>query len=379
MKPGVFSAEAARDLSEADWDVFNHLTSVELSEGERDMARNPGLCAPEAKEFLAVHWHPEWIPLKLIDERLRKAFPAAENFLAIPTQHNKVLRFGPWAGVEADAYDQACQKVQLLIHFRADRLERAGAFISMMERTYNYRAHQLLDIVNRLAEAEAASSKLRSSLSSLKGAVSEDAARMAQFYAIRLKTLLDKSGILNGSERDELLKNRLLPDFMQRRSAPEEAALLDQALLFIKAVKKTVKAELKPEAFYSPRELIEEARSFGAGVVIPHPPIFWPILLADLDVDGWEIWNPSTPDHALFLAEALARANAGPRRRKLLAFMGDDTHMSSKIREAEKKSAKKQEIGFQESWQNPEIAKALRENSQSLVQTINEYRERLLA
>ncbi len=366
----VFSPKAAeRGVSEKDRAVFQRLTSVELSAEERLMAGTPSRAFPEETEFLAVHWHPEWIPLDLVGERLKKSFPAAANFLSIPTQHNKVMVFGQWAGVEADAYDRDYgQKIQLLVHFRADRLAEAGTFIGMMDRTYNYRAHQLLDILNRLAGPDEAAPRIFKSSKS----INSEAVQMARFYAVRLRTLIEGSGLL-GSDRDEMLKNRLLTDFMQRRVKPKHSALLEQALFFIKAVKKSVKAELSPDAFYSPQELIEEARSFGAGVVIPHPPVFWPILLSDLDVDGWEVWNPSTPDQAVFLTEALARANERPGRRKLLAFMGDDTHMSSKIRQAEgdKKTAAGPEIGFQEAWSDPAMAAVLRRTGQSRTNTIN--------
>ncbi len=379
-----FSPRAAeRNISEKDWAVFQRLTSVKLNAEERLMAETPQRLDGEETEFLAVHWHPEWIPLGLIEKRLQKSFPAAVNSLAIPTQHNKVMVFGQWAGVEADVYDRAYgQKVQLLIHFRADRLAGAGTFINMVERTYNYRAHQLLDILRSLSEPEEAAPRILSSLSdqkmSPKKSITSEAVQMARFYAIRLRALIEMSGI-QGSDRDEMLKNRLLTDFMQRRVKARQAALLEQALCFIKAVKKSVKAELSPEAFYSPQELIEEARSLGAGVVIPHPPLFWPILLSGLDVDGWEVWNPSTPDQAVFLTEALARANERPRKRKLLAFMGDDTHMSAKIRQTlgDKKAAGP-EIGFQEAWRNPAVAGALQKARQSRANTINEYRNRLL-
>ncbi len=375
--PDIFNPDRAADLDEEDWRQFHHLTSVELTAGETELAASPGRAAPESRAYLATHWHPEWIPLDLIRRRLDTAFPRAENSLAIPTQHNRVLTFGPWAGVEADAYDRRYGlKVQLLVHFAADRRPRASAFLAMMDRTYNYRAHQLLDILGRLAEPDAASLNVQKAL---KCSVTETALRMARFYAIRLRTLIERSGILGGPA-DEMLKNRLLPDFLQARSSPAHRALAEQALMVIGAVKKTVKTGLNPEAFHSPEEIIEEARSLGGGVVIPHPPIFWPILLADLDVDGWEVWNSSTPHHTVFLLEALDRANQARRgRRRLLAFMGDDTHLSGKIRPArsEEKDSANREIGFQDPWFDPAVQTVLERTGQSLIGTLNEYRTRL--
>ncbi|MDR0882615.1 MAG: hypothetical protein LBP55_08740 [Candidatus Adiutrix sp.] len=371
------SDHSALALDEDDWLHFNHLTSLALNDEERRLAGRPDRLAPQAEEYLAVHWHPEWAPLDLIRQRLDLAFPRATNYLAIPTQHNRVLSFGPWAGVEADAYDRAYNmKVQLLIHFPAARLPKATAFLAMMDRTYNYRAHQLLDILARLAEPDdrAAQTQL-----ALRHSVTEPAVQLARANALRLKTLIDRSGLI-GSGRDEMLKNRLLPDFILARTGPSPSPLVEQALIYITAIQKTVKADLSPQEFYTPQEVIEEARSLGGGVVIPHPPQFWPILLSGLDIDGWEVWNPSTPRHTLFLLEALARFNDARRgRRQLLAFMGDDTHMSAKFRlkPGADQNTGRREIGFQEPWTDPAISALLDQTGQSLTRTINEYRQRL--
>lgn len=366
---------AVYDINEKDWQRFDHLTSVNLNEEECEMAAKPDQTAPQAHDCLAVHWHPEWAPLDLIARRLAHSFPMADNSLIIPTQHNRILTFGPWAGVEADVYDRNCKmKVQLLLHFSASRLPQASVLSAMMERTYLYRAHQLLDILKRLSEADEVMEK---TAASMRSSIGRQAMDMARFYAMRLHRMIADSGIIGG-DRDEMLKNRLLPDFIAA-SEPDKS-LVAQTAVFINAVKKTVKSELNPDAFHSPQEVIEETRALGGGVVIPHPPQFWPALLADYDIDGWEVWNPSTPRHTVFLAEALNRANESRgKRRRLLAFMGDDTHMSAKFRlhlSAEKDSADR-EIGFQPPWEDPKVAEVLRDGGQSLANTINEYRSRM--
>ena len=309
-------------MDEAGWRLFNRLTSVELSAEERRRVARPDRFAPEAERFLAVHWHPESASLELVQERLSAAFPRARDFLVIPTPHNQLAVFEPYAGVEADAYDRGYGlKIHLLFHFPADRLPRAGAFLDMVDRTYRYRARQLREILDFLAGP---------GLDDISGpslkAAGPEVRRLARFSAIRLRELVDRSGLI-GTPRDGMLKNHLLPDFMIALFGPDTR--LPLALEVVRAAKNKVKAALNPDNFYTPRELMEEAKSFGAGVVIPHPPVFWPVLLDDLDVDGWEVWNPSTPHHAEFLTRALARANeARGRRRRLLAFMADDTHLS---------------------------------------------------
>ncbi len=365
-------SEKSVELCEEDWACFRRLTSVELSEAQRRLAARPDRTEPEAEEFMALHWHPEWVPLELIDERLRLAFPEAVRFLAVPTQHNKILSFRGWAGVEADVYDRAYGlKVQLLIHFPADRLPRATALHDMLERTWLYRSRQLMDILEALGTEE----QWREAAV---GPLGLEAAGLARVSALKLKALIEQSGLMGGPA-SEMLKNRLLPDFIAARQG-EDSPLLAAALAVVKAVKKKVKARLRPEAFYSPQELIEEARGLGAGVIIPHPPQFWPILLSDLDVDGWEIWNPSTPNHSLFLLQALTKSNESRRgRRQLLAFMGDDTHMSAKLRPGggtEKDSASR-EIGFQDPWFEPAVASALSACGQSRSRTLSEYAARM--
>jgi hypothetical protein len=372
--PAFDRDEAEKGFDEDDWSVFNRLTSIDLSDEELARAAAPDRAYPEIKEFLAVHWHPEWAPMEAIAKRLAAAFPRAENSLVIPTQHNRVMTFGEWAGVEADVYDRRYMaKVQLLIHFKADKLPRAAAFVAMMNRTYDYRALQLLDILGRLTEPDKAALKVQASLAC---SVRPEAVAMARFFAARLRALINGSGLI-GARRGEMLKNRLLHDFMSERLGATHRALAEQANLYIEAIKKTVKAQMRPEQFYSPQEVIEEARSLGGGVVIPHPPLFWPILISGLDVDGWEVWNSSTPHHTLFLLEALARANEGAGRRRLLAFMGDDTHMSAKLRTTAGREKAAREIGFQPPWFEPEARALLKKTGQSLAGVINEYRARL--
>jgi len=84
-----WTEEAARDLDETSWRLFDQLTSVELSAGERRRAAKPDRTAPGAERFLAVHWHPERTPLELVRQRLDAAFPQARDCLVIPTPHNQ--------------------------------------------------------------------------------------------------------------------------------------------------------------------------------------------------------------------------------------------------------------------------------------------------
>lgn len=75
--------------------------------------------------MLAIHWHPEFIPMPLISKRLEAMYPAKRRSLIIPTQHNATTTCSDYAGVEIDCYSRGInQKVQLLLHFVKSRLEK---------------------------------------------------------------------------------------------------------------------------------------------------------------------------------------------------------------------------------------------------------------
>ncbi|MDR0621797.1 MAG: hypothetical protein LBJ61_07965 [Deltaproteobacteria bacterium] len=362
-----------KDISQADVEAFDRLTSVELSAEEIELAENPDAFAPKEERLFALHFHPEWVPLELIETRLSRSFPVATDRLVIPTQHNRVTALGPWAGVEADCYDENLgQKIQLLIHFKSSNLPRAGVFLDMMDRTYRYRAHQLLEILEALTNPD---QSIRQEINA--NGLDHQALDLAGFFACRLKELIHGRDVL-ADGRSEMLKNRLLTDFMLARNQGIDPILFGSGLSVANVVKSFVKHRLNYQRFSTTREVIEEARGLDAGIVIPHPPQFWPALLDDLDVDGWEVWNPSTPNHAVFLTESLSRAK-GRTKRPLLAFMGDDTHMSSKIRAnvTEDKNGRGREIGFQPPWWEARVAEALAKAGQCRERTMDEYRARM--
>ncbi|MDR0356189.1 MAG: hypothetical protein LBJ64_10735 [Deltaproteobacteria bacterium] len=359
------------DVRQDDIIAFDRLTSIDLTFEEQTLAGTPDQVDQQEKRLLAIHFHPEWIPLPLIENRLALAFPQAEDRLVIPTQHNRLTTMGDWAGVEVDCFaPNFGQKIQLLIHFKKTAITKAGAFKDMLDQTFSYRAHQLLEILAALTNpSESISKEIKDN------GLDHEALDLASFFAFRLEELIRTRNVL-ASERSEMLKNRLLTDFMLARNQGIEPALFSDSLAAANMVKSMVKRRLDYNRFRSAHEVIEEARSFNAGVIIPHPPQFWPALLDDLDVDGWEVWNPSTPKQTLFLIDCLSRTK---RRRPLLAFMGDDTHMSSKIRPniTEDKNGAGREIGFQPPWFDPEVVSALKKTGQSRERTMDEYRARM--
>jgi hypothetical protein len=359
-------------ISPDDWEIFRRLTSTKLTAEERRAAVRPSMRDAKEKCLFAPHFHPEWVPMDLLDERLAKAFPAATERFAVPTQHNVITSMGPWSGVEVDVWSRPCgMKIQLLVHARAGRLEGSATFRSMVERTFRYRELQLLEILELAARPD------DGTLAELaKSGFGEGELQSAARLCARLKAMIDISGVASGPGV-AMLKNRLATDYIEGKFQGRDPAGLERQLSLVNLLKSRVKARLDPARFQEADELIEEARGLGAGVVVPHPPRFWPALLAELDADGWEVWNPSTPSHAVFLTQCLARR--GKIRRPLLAFMGDDTHMSSKIRlhMVSDKGGGDREIGFQPAWKDPATTAALKAAGQSRRRTMEEYQARL--
>jgi hypothetical protein len=72
--------------------------------------------------------------------------------------------------------------------------------------------------------------------------------------------------------------------------------------------------------------------------------------------------------------------NKKSSKRPLLIFMGDDTHMGEKIRNASviDRDKASREIGMQPAWDDPDIMAALKTVKASRERVIDEYRQRLL-
>ncbi|MDR2198881.1 MAG: hypothetical protein LBR53_05405 [Deltaproteobacteria bacterium] len=371
-KPERGSGAAGMEPDREDREIFESLTSVDLAPEERIRAASPDQADETEREILALHFHPEWVPLDLIEARLKAAFPNAERRLVVPTQHNELQEMDGFAGVEADVYSSAFgQKIQLLVHLKSEKLEKAAKFQSMIKETFEYRALQLLDVLKQLQDPD------EDILKAVKKAgFHAESVEAGKYHAGKLRTLIEEGGVV-GTPRAVTLKNRLLPDYIERKAEKRDAASLERLLSYAAHVKNLVKARQNPACFPEVRDLVEEARSLGAGVIVPHPPRFWPVLLDDLDVDGWEVWNSSSPDHLPFLIDCLERRKR--IKRELLAFMGDDTHMSSKIRPNRPtgKENPSAEIGFQPPWKDERVKARLKSAGQSRERTINEYLERI--
>lgn len=363
------------EISEAEQNLFLQVVSTRLSPEQAMRIRTPLQVYPGQDAVLAVHWHPEYIPLELIGQRIQRLYPDATSQLIIPTQHNTLMSLGQFSGVEIDCYSRRFNhKVQLLLHFSNHRLARAARFKSMLAHTFNYRATQLQAFMQAITRPDHAI---------LKQAAQQTGAdaNLINLVAGLVKKVAWLLEVYQATIAPEMIKNRLLRNFLEGLRPVHGHLVINRAQSFLAAVKAAVKKQFSPTYFYRTSEVLEEARYLGAGIVVPHPEQFWPILLADYDVDGYEVWNPQSHQYTEFLIEVLHNKNRQRRydQRELLLFMGDDTHMGEKALDPPSQNADKarREIGLQPAWDDIHIRKALIAANMNRQKVIQAYRERL--
>jgi hypothetical protein len=373
----MIPSEIAAEITEADEALFFKVTSTELSDAQRQRVVTPAKRYPQQKSVLAVHWHPEFIPMDLIRQRIEATFPNRTEDLIIPTQHNVILGYGPYAGVEVDCYASGFnQKVQLLLHFEASRLKDCTRLKQILDHTLQYRSSQLFDFIHTLIKPIPE----RLELAMQQTGAPKDLVAFVQCYVTKIHRLLETHGDRLPREQ---IKNKILRNYFDTLRDTHGDALIDRCQTFLTAVKKIVKAHFSLSYFYRASEIIEEARGIGAGIVIPHPEQFWPILLRDYDVDGVEVWNPQSRRYTEFLVSVIDAKNRHLHsgKRPLLIFMGDDTHFGEKVRDPrfQKEEKAAREVGVQPPWEDYNVRKALILANTDRRSVIDAYKERLAA
>ncbi|MBF0480787.1 MAG: hypothetical protein HQK81_06795 [Desulfovibrionaceae bacterium] len=367
--------ELGEEITAADQERFEGIVSEKLADWQQRQILEPVSVFPRQEAVLAVHWHPEFVPLALIEKRLKAMFPGSGEELVIPTQHNEFVSYRGFTGAEIDCYSKGFnRKVQLLLHFPAAKVTGAATLKSILHHTFKYRSSQLfefmhavtrpaLDIVDAAARETGAA---------------EDLIEFTRVNVLKIERLID-AGWSSFSQRP--LKNKLLRDWFDALRPEIGDAMAGRIQFYLNAVKKRVKARFSLKYFYRASEVIEETRGLGGGVVIPHPEQFWPILLADYDVDGIEVWNPQSREYTEFLISVVGRKNRQRRtgERAMLIFMGDDCHMGEKTkpRAAQDPEKSGREIGLQPAWDDLDLQKKLIMQNVSRRTIIAQYKERL--
>lgn len=364
------------EITESDEVFFFQVISTHLDAQQISQIVNPVLICPQQDSVLAVHWHPEHIPMNLIAKRIHTMFPNRKQELIIPTQHNVLTSYNGFAGVEVDCYSRGFnQKVQLLLHFEESKLTKADVLKKMLAHTFKYRASQLFEFMHAIIRPK----EEWINIAAKQTGTNEAVIRFVQIYVKKIQDMLIKHESVISPDT---IKNKILRNFFDCLRSQYGNALIDRAQAFLHSIKLLVKANFSNQYFYRTSEVIEEARRLGAGIVIPHPEQFWPILLADYDVDGYEVWNPQSQRYTEFLISVLNRKNSSRKHseRQLLVFMGDDTHMSEKVRDPKEQDPEKagREIGYQPAWDDMNICKTLILGNFDRSRVIEEYKNRLL-
>jgi len=354
-----FSVEKLdEELTEFDHSAYQRLVTVELTPDQRRRIVEPPRVHFDQDAVLAIHWHPEFVPSDLITQRLAASFPNSDLELIIPTQHNQLTSYNGFAGVEIDCYAKAFnRKVQFLVHFKEGHVRDAGVFRKMLEHTFKYRSGQLEEYFDTILD-ERFEDRLSEAAAST--GANESLVQFVKTGTQKLKKLVE----LHYNETPkEMLRNKLIRNYFDAMRDICDDRTIGRAQIFLKSVKEIVKRQFSLSHFYEVNEFIEEIRALGGGIIIPHPEQFWPILLADYDVDGYEVWNPQSQEYTEFLINVVNSQNGSSHRKEkpLLITMGDDCHMGEKVKEPRFQDREKaaREIGVQPAWDDLAIRKSL--------------------
>jgi hypothetical protein len=366
----------SRDITEWDERVYREITATELTEEQKNFILEPPEIFGTEEAVLAIHWHPEIVPLDLVRARIERTFPNKKCELIIPTQHNEILSYNGYSGVEVDCYSSEFKrKVQLLLHFKEERLKEAHRLRAMIKHTFHYRSTQLFEFLDSLLKS---SFENRLQEAARHTSADDDLVHFVRVQAGKLYEMIKRNEL---STPKVMLKNKLLREYFDRLRDRFEDRLIDGAQAFLLAVKTIVKQHFNNAYFYQTHQIIEEARSHGAGIVVPHPEQFWPILLADYDIDGYEVWNPQSQAYTEFLISVVHRLNQRREHqsRPILVTMGDDCHLGEKLKPPERRDPVKagRQIGLQSAWNHLSIRKNLILFNIDKESVIEEYKQRL--
>jgi len=376
MKTEKDGFPVSTEITEWEQAVYERLVSIDLNQEQVERIIHPATIHEKEDAVLAIHWHPEMAPLELVRKRIRAMYPNAVHTLIIPTQHNELMIYDDYAGTEVDCRATAFnRKIQILLHFAKEKIAEAHVLKSMIAHTYKYRQTQFFEFMDTILEP-AYEERLQEAarLTGTEAALVD----FTRDHARKLHKLVVK----NFSATPEIsIKNKLLINYFHALREHYESHTVERAVIFLAGVKEIVKKCFRLDYFYEVNEIIEETRALGGGVIVPHPEQFWPVLLADYNVDGYEVWNPQSLEFTEFLIQVVVKKNKELKgsQRPFLVVMGDDTHLSEKILAPAVQQPDKmaREVGYQPAWHDLNIRKSLNMGDFEKHKIIEEYRSRL--
>ncbi len=370
--PDIYPEQIPEDITEKDREIFFQVINANLSTAQVETITNPDIIFPRQESVIALHWHPEHIPMDLAIKRLDRMFPNRKSELIIPTEHNEIISCAGYSGVEVDCYSMSFnQKVQLLLHFKNENIAQNNVLPAMLEHTRKYRSSQLLNFLHTITEPF----EKHIDAAAKKTGTDQETIRFCTIYVQKIKKLIDEHYY---QIPNSMFKNKLIRYFFAYLRKHYNHTVVDRCQNFLKEIKKLVKEDFSLQYFFRTSEIIEEARHLKAGIVIPHPEQFWPILLAEYDIDGYEVWNPQSQRYTEFLISVVNRMNRlRSNKNKFLIFMGDDTHLGEKVKDKEFQDQEKveREVGHQPVWDDLSISKQLIMNQVTRETLIREYKK----
>ena len=234
-----------REVTEEDQQRFFEVISTELSPTQQEWVRVPDKVYPRQTEVLAVHWHPEFVPMDMIMERVANMYPNKNEELIIPTQHNEMLSLNGYSGVEVDCYSHGFnRKVQLLLHFKSENIgENASVLRSMLKHTFKYRSGQLFEFLDTVIED---SMEERRQQAASRVVADDTLVEFCRIYARKLKQMIEENWM---EVPEHMIKNKLLRNFINQLRPIYGDRFIANAQVFLKAVKDLVKVNFSLQYF----------------------------------------------------------------------------------------------------------------------------------
>lgn len=362
------------DISEWDEFTFLKLVRTDISFGDVEIITRPNISFKEEQHILAVHWHPEYIPMECARKRIQRLYPSKSLEIIIPTQHNCLAYYEGYCGVEVDCYAKEFNRqIQLLLHFTEEKAQKATKLKDMLEYTNNYRLNQLFEFIETFVNHKFENR--------LHQAIKDTALEPEILYFTKMNVKKVSSLIEKHYEQipREMFKNKLILNYFLSLGEFYEADIINKCRVFLSYIEKNIKKDFSVSHFFNVHDIIDETKQVGGCIVVPHPEQFWPILLANYDVDGYEVWNPLSSDFTEFLIKVICEKNNTERSTRFLPFMGDDTHLSEKIKDLLIVDPVKanSEIGFQPGWFNLCVKNQLKDTGFTKETIIQDYISRL--
>lgn len=229
------AVKVSPEITDEDRTRFHEVISTDLADWQIEQVVTPSKIYRRQEKLLALHWHPEFVPFDLITRRVNAMFPNVTDRMMIPTQHNVLMSYGDYTGVEVDCYASGFnQKVQLLLHFENEKVKGAHVLKSMLAHTFKYRSSQLFEYMDTITKPN----EERINIASRETGADEDLVEMVRVYVTKLQTILDEEW---SDVPRESIKNKLVKNYFDAMRPKYGDTLINRIQAYLKGVKNWLK------------------------------------------------------------------------------------------------------------------------------------------